>query len=401
MKKVIILGLFFLTGTLSAFAQAPNYSNSAIVIYNQGVVLQRQGKDELALDKFNQALKLQPNFSEAKYNQQVIYMDLANKYYSEANYAKGIEYLKKELSVKPKDIDALHLLARIYIESSNPEKASEIYERILAINPNDYEAQNNSKCLAQQYHEKVVSESLNSLSVTPTAPNSLYRLIKPSAGITAKTVKKAEAMLDLIWSEPSGKLMLSELLKKRVSINITQGAVGANATRTSQANTLYLYGFIPIVKYNTSKNEVNIAFNFISDFNNPNVPSRNRVYCLHAFVHEFGHAFINIKNPNDVNSIEEELGVSMIGYNVANKVITGKYLTREQTRNYAMETLESLLKDDHRNLPVFSGFTSSMQSFGVILPYPEEYSDLAGMYKTLLEEDKISPVPNFYKYARY
>ena len=64
-----------------AFAQN-NYSSESIVIYNAGVAFQNQGKQEQAEQKYIQALKLQPNFTEAKKNLASVYNNLAYKNYS-------------------------------------------------------------------------------------------------------------------------------------------------------------------------------------------------------------------------------------------------------------------------------------------------------------------------------
>ena len=194
--------------------------------------------------------------------------------------------------------------------------------------------------------------------------------------------------------------MLQTLMKKRTPIKITEGYVKANARRTSRSNTFYLYGFIPIATIKTDSSEVNIPFTHIANFNNPNLSSHMRIYNLQVFIHEFGHAFIGIKNPKDTNSIEEELGVSMVGYNIAHKVITGKYLDKSQTETYSNNALEGLLLDEHRDLPVFSGFNDSIQKFGIALPYPEVYTNIPLMYKTLLMENKVKPAPTFYPYVK-
>lgn len=254
--------------------------------------------------------------------------------------------------------------------------------------------------MSYQRSEQVLNQSLNNIPTTSHAPVSVYKLIKPSHGITQNTVEKMKNILDLVYSEPSGRLMLETLAKKRIKININQGAVTANAMRQKQTNTLMLYGFIPIFSYEVSSNSVNVAFNYISDFYNPNIESRRRIYDLQVFIHEFGHAYMSVKYPGHPNSIEEELGVSMIGYNSAYKIITGQYLTKEQAEFYAMSSLESLLSDEHSKLPVYSGFTQQIQSCGIQMPYPETYQNLPQMYKTLLKEDKIRPVSTFFIYGR-
>ena len=86
----------------------------------------------------------------------------------------------------------------------------------------------------------------------------------------------------------------------------------------------------------------------------------------------------------------------MLGYNVAYKIITGEYMTREQTGQYSLDSLQALLLDDHRKLPLYNGFPRFIQGYGISLPYPEVYSHLPMMYKKLLDEGKVAPLPSFY-----
>lgn len=433
-KKLLILFLlFFISWSSCVFAQS-NYSNKSIGIYNSGVAFHNQGQYELAEQKYLQALKLQPNFEEAKKNLGKVYQNLAYKSYSSSSYEHAISYAKRALVFKPNDtylydimarsysalnddekaietynkilsIDssddsAMNLLALAYIKTNQPQKASDLYKKILSINPDDKVAQQNIKYANYCNSEKVLTDSMNNISIGHIAPPALYRLIKPSYGITQNTVERMKTILDLIWSEPNGRIMLQAIQSKKVPINITQGTLSANATKQQQEHTLMLYGFIPVFTYNTSSLAVNIPFNYISNFNNPNLPAYMRVYNLQVFIHEFGHSYMNVKNQYNKDSIEEELGVSMIGYNIAHKALTGSYLDKEQTETYSMGCLESLLKDSHKNLPVYSGFTGTIQGYAIAMPYPEVYSNLPMMYKKLLAEGKVAPVPNFYKYTR-
>lgn len=413
------------------FAQN-NYSPTAISIYNSGAMLQKQHKYELAEQKYNQVLKLQPNFVEAKNNLAIIYYDracdchskndynnaivkanksifynpknigayevLAKSYEGLNDYQKAITVFDKIIVLSPSDDNALHSTAELYIKSKRYDKASELYRKLLQINPNDKAAAQNLKYAEFQISEKSVSQLIDSVNknlAEHTAPKALYDLIQPSYGINSDSVEKMKTILDLIWSDSNGRILLQALVKKRIPINLTQGAMNANATSCRKNNTFMLYGFVPILTFSTFSGKVNISVNYISDFYNRNLTSYQRIYSLHVFLHEFGHAFMSIKNPNNTNSLEEELGVSMIGYNIATKIITGKYLDEKQTKTYSEATFISLLSDDHRNLPVYSGFDNIIQQYGIILPHPYIYSDLRQMYEKLFKAGKVKPCPSF------
>lgn len=399
--KIFILALILFNCIRNNCLAQNNYSHTAIEIYNSGVTFQRQNNYDTAEKKYIQALTIQPNFIEARKNLSIIYYNKALIYYHEEDFNNSIIYAKKALHCGYKTIDCYYIIANGYKNLNDNANAIAIYNKILELNPEDKPAQENLKYVRYLHNEAILNNSINNLPRVPNAPAALYRLIKPSPGITKSTVKKTKYILDLIWSEPNGRIILQEILKKKIPIKITQGAVTANANYRKQKRTILLYGLIPIFSYDVSSLSVNIAFNYISDFYNPNIPPKHRIYDLQVFIHEFGHAFMYCKSSRLQDSLEEELGVSMIGFNSAYKIITGKYLTREQTEEYSKNIFESLLNDSHNQLPVYSGFNNMIQSYGINMPYTELYSNLPLMYKKLLEENKVSPLPNFSVYVNY
>lgn len=350
---------------------------------------------------YKKILSINPNDDMTKRNLAIVYQNLANKNYSNSEYEKTIYYAKQSLSFNPDNVNPYHLMAQSYSALKDYENANEIYKKILLISPDDHVAQQNLKYTNFKHNDRVLNESINNLEVGHIAPERLYRLITPQAGVDIYLAEKMKTILDLIWSEPNGRILLSALLKNDTPINITNGYVKANAARTKQTKTFYVYGIIPVASFTSNSSvNVNIPVSHIENFNNPNLYASQRIYNLQVFIHEFGHAFIGIKNPNDVNSMEEEIGVSMIGYNIANKIITGKYLDKNETETYSIDCLKALLSDEHKDLPVFSGFDKTIQNYGVAMPYPEIYSNLPLMYKKLLSEGKVSPTPSFYNYVR-
>lgn len=435
-KKILLkfVVVFLIAGNLNlVYAQKATYSTEAINLYNSGCNFQKTGKYELAEQKYNQALKIQPNLAEAKKNLAIIYHNkainsyanndidsavelskkslvfdskliesytiLARSYSDLEDYPNAVDVYSKILAMRPKDYSSLQSLAQIYIKTRNYEEAETLYRQILALSPEDPVAKQNLHYVSFQKTETTLNKKINEAKALNQAPKSVYRLIKPSAGITPKTVNNMEKILDLVWSEPNGQLYLQAMADKKVPIKITQGTLSANATVQQKQNTLMLYGFIPVYQYKTSSFSVNVPFNYISDFYDSGLDSYKRIYSLQVFLHEFGHMYMNIKNPGNANSLEEELGVTMIGYNAAHKILTDSYLNKEQTEKYSMESLESLLQDEHRTLPVYSGFNRTIQGLGITMPYPEVYSDLPTMYKKLLNEKKVYPAETFFRYV--
>lgn len=408
MKKNIIRFLILLicfcvfqTSSVHAQTQSTKYSVTAIQAYNAGVIFHNQSKYELAEQKYNQALKLQPNFTEAKKNLAGLYQNLANENYLKTDYNKAVYYAKKSISFEPDNVNNYHIMAQSYSALNDYESANEIYKKILSLNPSDKIAQQNLKYVNFKHSDKILNESINNLSIGHIAPEKLYSLIRLEAGVDYYYAEKMKTILDLIWSEPNGKILLNALLKQNISININDGYVKANVKRETQKRTLYIYFIIPVASFTTNSTvNINIPTNYIDNFNNSNLYATKRIYNLQVFIHEFGHAFIGVKKPKDIDSIEEEMGVSMIGYNIANKIITDKYLDYEQTKTYSIDCLTAILSDEHRDLPVYNGFNKNMQRYGIAMPHTEVYSNIPLMYKNLLSEGKVSPVQSFNAYLK-
>lgn len=430
--SILIFGLFqgssaFALSKIGKTVKPAPYSTVSIQIYKTAAAYQKQGKYELAEKTYNRVLVMQPNFVEAKDNLALIYRDIANRCYAQSEYSKGIAYSKKALTYNPKNLDVYNILALCYLElndqpnliltyqkiiSLDPkddltmnalaaaylktnqfEKATEICNKILVINPSDEQTQKMLKYISFNYPDKSLKNSNNNSTMEHKTPEKLYKLIKAPEDVDQETTDKIKTILDLIWNDSNGQIMLKTLMDHKVPINIIAEDVNLNQTKT-----LDPYGTIPISSILNSSVKVNIPISHIDNFDNPNLYPYQRIYNLQVFIHELGHAFIEIKNPKNTDSMEEEIGVSMIGYNIANKIVTGKYLTQSETETYSMQCLKTLLSGEHKNLRMISDFNKNIKEYGISIPYQDTYSNIPAMYKTLLSEGKIKPVSSFGSY---
>lgn len=254
---------------------------------------------------------------------------------------------------------------------------------------------------AQQYYlDYKLTQSLNDIQVNEHAPKRIYKLIKRNWRVPKSYVLETQRILDLIWSEPMGRKMLLALRDNSIPIRIVPNDKKTITMHEVQQVTTYARGMMPLNTMTYYTTTVIIPIKHIDGFNNPYLGSRTRLYHLHAFLHEMGHAYMLIIDPNNKDSIEEELGVSMLGYNIANKIVTGKYLTKEEAQQYSQGCLTALLEDDHRDLPVFGYFNRKLMRRGIYLPYFEEYADIPVMYKKLLDEGKVEPARTFAPYMQ-
>ncbi len=97
-------------------------------LFNEGVKLKKEGKYDLAIGKFNEALKLnakQPNILE----------HLADTYFLKGDYNNSIKFYEKAIAIAP-DSSELHTnLGNVYFKMGNTAKAKEEFETAISKDP--------------------------------------------------------------------------------------------------------------------------------------------------------------------------------------------------------------------------------------------------------------------------
>ena len=369
---LILLLVFEISGGVDSF--------KVLNLSVQGGVMLAGGQFERAEEKYTEALKIRPDDNTLKVQLSDLQRTLFQNYYKAHNYAKAIYYGEKIIAYSPSDLNYLSDTAYAYMELKNYPKAAEYYTKVLAIDPNNAPVRQNLKYTNHQIENEGLNLAINNVRVTQRAPSELYTLIQTN--LSSDIRSEVEGILDLIWSVPSGELMLRAMWQKRVPIFIIQEDESADTHERRYSNGT------------TVVDKIDIPLKYITMVNDTNLSSYERIYGLTAFMHEFGHAFSRIRDPQSYDSMEEELGVDMIANNIAYKIITGQYLSEHQTQEISMSRLSALTTDGHRDLPVYSGFNRRMHNYGMYMPNVYLYSDIVAMYQQLLSEGKVSNVPN-------
>jgi len=96
--------------------------------YGLGLVLERDGKIDEALNHFKKALQ-------EKSNSIPIMFSMAQAYQTIGQYEKSVSILKKALQLSPKDKNILYLLALSFQNLEQYDQASRIYERLTFLSP--------------------------------------------------------------------------------------------------------------------------------------------------------------------------------------------------------------------------------------------------------------------------
>lgn len=319
------------------------------------------------------------------YAQYTSNLQFFNNAYQQKDYKSVISYGEKIAYRQSDDIHYLDMMGYSYLELQDYKNSIIYYKKTLAINPNDDEAKHNLNYIHEQVDEDKLNNAINNVKVGKKAPAKIYALVKTNLGNDVK--EEVDGILDLVWQEINGRIILQTLLDHNIPINIAQDGERADTHWHYEGNNMIV-------------DKIDVLPKYINDLNNPSLSPWNRIYNFNTFLHEFGHAFSRIKDPRSFNSLEEELGVSMIGYNIAYKIVTDNYMTDEQIKQQSMGTFQALLSDDHKDLPVYSGFNKRMKKYAIYMPNPAIYSDLVGMYKQLLFQGKTQHVSNLDKLIR-
>ncbi|MDJ0553426.1 MAG: tetratricopeptide repeat protein [Microcoleaceae cyanobacterium MO_207.B10] len=128
-----LLAILFLAGLLTTYFWQNHFTSKAKSLYNQGEELAKQGNQEKALEKYSQALKLNPKNAK-------IYYKRGNSYYKQKAYEKAIKDYTAAIKIKSNYNDAYYNRAVSYYELGNFIKAITDLTQTLRLNPNDAEA---------------------------------------------------------------------------------------------------------------------------------------------------------------------------------------------------------------------------------------------------------------------
>jgi Tfp pilus assembly protein PilF len=97
---------------------------------NFGAILLRRSRLPAAIDEFQAALKIKPDYADAHYN-------LGNARVQQGNLTNGIHHFSKALSLQPGNVKALNNLAATLVILERYPEAIEKLKKALKINPTD------------------------------------------------------------------------------------------------------------------------------------------------------------------------------------------------------------------------------------------------------------------------
>ncbi|MGD9066070.1 MAG: tetratricopeptide repeat protein, partial [Desulfobacterales bacterium] len=103
---------------------------------NLGAILLRRGRLQEAVDEFQTALDLKPDYVDAHYN-------LGIAMVKQGNLADGIRHFSKTLNLKPRNVKALNNMAATLVLKERYPEAIDYLKRALLINPEEDDLHSN------------------------------------------------------------------------------------------------------------------------------------------------------------------------------------------------------------------------------------------------------------------
>ncbi|OGI03758.1 MAG: hypothetical protein A2Y25_09455 [Candidatus Melainabacteria bacterium GWF2_37_15] len=336
---------------------------------------------------------INPNDENVRSNLAIASAILARDFYSIQKFNEAEVYFKKSLSFKTKD-DVLHEIAQTFLKADQYEYANIVYGKILQNTPDDRYALTNKEYAMHFLNEKRSHQAINQ-KISNTSPNigipeKLHKLIIFKNTFSPDTQEKTYKMIGLVWNDEQGRILLERIMKKKIKITVSSSPVKSYVYNSKQQYTYYLYGFIPIKFSLNEKIDIFIEEKSVQLFYENNVYSTERIHALSTLIHEIGHAVKATMTGKIDNSIEEEMGVSMIGYNIANRIINDKDLTSEEIVGKSKDVLLSLLKDEHKYLPLYNNFYGNMEKIDSVIPSNSYiYRDLPSVYELMKKDANV------------
>ena len=144
----------------------PNY---AMAYYNRGVLYYDQKKYELALADWNKAIELNPNFTDAYYNR-------GNLYFNQQKYELALADWNKAIELNPNFAKAYYNRGVLYRLQEKYDLALADWNKAIEINPNYAEAYNNRGNLYfnQQKYELALADWNKAIEINPNYAEAYY-----------------------------------------------------------------------------------------------------------------------------------------------------------------------------------------------------------------------------------
>ena len=190
---------------------AASPEDQAQELFSQGVDALNQNNANLALEKFNEALKLDPELPEAYINRGIALRRLEQ-------YVEAVEDFDKALKLAPKSPEAFYNRGLSYSLSGVYDKALADYTRALKLAPKDWQIFYNrgNTYLDMNKVKEALADYNQALKLHPQSPEILHNrgLAYLNLGQANKALEDADAVLKLNGNFARAQFVRAQALEK-------------------------------------------------------------------------------------------------------------------------------------------------------------------------------------------
>ena len=175
---------------------------------NLGILAAREGNTDVAIQRFQHALQIDPEHA-------IALLNLGNAYRQEKDWPEAERALKHALTLNPDDPEANYSLGMVYAQQNDTDRAHEYLEKALAARPAYPEALNNLGILylRTQRTAAAIRSFEESIRVAPAYDQSYLNLA--SVYVIVGDREKAKAILEQLLAQhpdhPQAKTQLKQL----------------------------------------------------------------------------------------------------------------------------------------------------------------------------------------------
>ena len=149
--------------------------NNATLQYNLGVAYERRDQFDKSRQRFEEAIKLKPDFGDA-------FLAIGNSFMTQKNFVDAITPLSKAVELLPQSYEAAYNLGACYSNSGNYAEAEGAFKKAIAINPKEpiVHQQLGMALLGQSKKDEAKMEFQKYLELNPNAADKadILELIK-------------------------------------------------------------------------------------------------------------------------------------------------------------------------------------------------------------------------------
>lgn len=307
----------------------------------------------------------------------------ANKASNRQDLQYAILYYNKALQINPNVVD-FNKLGLLYCYISDYENALRSFEYSLLIEPGNLKAKKQLEAVKYLALREAKYKASGLGEPRERAPFRLHSLIEVDGKLhSPDSEAKLDKIIDLVWSDNEGRKLLQSVIDNQIPIHLIKDIKTSNITagRSLLPSVISYEHSIPY-NYLLTFASINIKESQIYRFQDKDSHLSDDEHCIMVFVHELCHLIKNLKYADFTgNSKEEELIASIIGYNIASRILTGESLSKDRVRYIAYKRYNYELNriKEYKSLPMNAGYADKMIKLGFELPYYSIYCDLGSL----------------------